>query len=105
MHSRGIAAVLLLGAVALGTGASTEAVKQAQEWKRSGDVAQAGQMWDAAYGFYSKIAETFPDTRHGRAAAARAEEMRTKMLAPARSSAREDAFSWIGEVLDFVIFP
>ena len=94
-----------MGAFALGTGASTQAVDQAREWQHSGDVAQSGRMWDAAYAFYSKVAETFPGTRHGRTAARRAREMRVKMLAPARSPATEDPFSWVGEVLDFIVFP
>lgn len=105
MSSRWVAGVLLLGAFALGTGASVEGVQRAREWQRAGDLAAAGKMWDAAYQIYTKIAETFPDTRHGQTAARRAREMRAKMLSPARSSAREDPFSWIGEALDFVIFP
>ena len=105
MRSRWIVGVLLLGAAVLGTGASTQGLDQAREWQHAGDVAEAGKMWDVAYAFYRKIAETFPDTRHGRTAARRAREMRVKMLAPARPSGREDPFSWVGEVLDFVIFP
>lgn len=105
MRSRVITLGLLLGVFALGTGASTEGVQQAREWQQAGDVARAGKMWDAAHQFYSRIAETFPDTRHGRVAARRARQMRANLLAPDRSPASADPMSWLGEVIDFVIWP
>ena len=105
MRSRVITLGLLLGVFALGTGASTEGIKQAQDWQYYGDVARAGKLWGPAYAFYTKIAETFPDTRHGRVAARRARQMRANMLVPDRSPASEDPMSWLGEVFDFVIWP
>ena len=105
MRSRWVTLVLLLGVFALGTGASIDGVQSAREWQHAGDLAEAEKMWDAAYQFYTKVAETFPDTRHGRVAAARAREMRAKMLVPARSSGRGDPVSWFDEILDFVLFP
>ncbi len=96
----GLAAVLMLG-----TGASTEGVQQARLWQWEGDVALAGQQWDVAYSSYMKIATAFPDTRHGRRAAARARSIRARMLSPDRSPASENPFSWIGELIDFVTWP
>lgn len=105
MRSRVIALGLLLGALALGTGASPEGVQQARDWQNAADVARAGEMWDAAYQFYAQVAETFPDTRHGRVAARRARQMRAQMLAPDRSPASEDPVLWVGEIIDFVVWP
>ena len=105
MRSHWVTLVLLLGAFTLGTGASIDGVQSAREWQHAGNLAEAGKMWDAAYQFYAKVAETFPDTRHGRVAAARAREMRAKMLAPARCPGKGDAVSWFDELLDFVLFP
>lgn len=96
----GLAAVLLLG-----TGASPEGVGQAREWQRQGDLASAGHQWDIAYAAYVQIAETFPNTTHGRVAAARARRMRAAMLSPERSSSSEDLGSWIEEFFDFLIWP
>ncbi len=105
MHSRVITLGLLLGALALGTGASTEGVQQARDWQYQADVARAGKMWDAAYQFYARIAETFPDTRHGRVAARRARQMRAQMVAGDRPPSSEDPVSFIGEIVDFVVWP
>ena len=105
MRSRVITLGLLLGVFALGTGASTEGVQQARHWQYYADVARAGKLWGPAYAFYSKVAEIFPNTRHGRIAARRARQMRAQMLAADRSPASEDPMSWLGEVIDFVVWP
>lgn len=105
MRSRWITGVLLMGAVALGTGASTEGVRQAREWQHHGDSARAGRMWDAAHLFYNKVAKTFPDTPHGRVAARRVRQMRAQMVSPARSPASDDPLAWLGELVDFLLWP
>lgn len=105
MRSRWITWGLLLGVFALGTGASVDGVQQAREWQHAGDIARAKQQWDAAHVFYSKVAETFPDTQHGRVAARRVRQMRAQMVAPDRSPASEDPLSWVGEFLDFLLWP
>lgn len=96
----GLAAVMVLG-----TGASPSGVQQAREWQQEGDVAMAGHQWDIACSAYEKIATTFPNTRHGRRAEARLQVVREKMLSPARSPTSENPFSWIGELIDFLVWP
>ena len=105
MRSRVITLGLLLGVFALGTGASTDGVQQARDWQYYADTARAGKLWGPAYAFYAKIAETFPDTRHGRIAARRARQMRAQMAAADRSPASEDPISWLEEAIDFVVWP
>lgn len=96
----GLAMVMMLA-----TGASTAGVNQARDWQRQADVASAVRQWDVAYAAYLKIAETFPGTTHGRAAAARARKIRAAMLSPARPSASDDPGSWIIELVDFLVWP
>lgn len=105
MRSRGVTWGLLLGVLALGMGASPEGIQRAREWQHAGDIARARQQWDAAYIFYARVAETFPDTRHGRVAARRVRQMRAQMVAPDRSPASDDPLSWMGELLDFLLWP
>lgn len=91
--------------VMLATGASTAGVDQAREWQRQGDLASAGHQWDIAYAVYLKIAEVFPDTAHGRVAAARARRIRAKMLSPVRPPVAENPGSWFEELIDFLVWP
>ena len=105
MRSRWVTLCLLMGAFALGTGASTEAVQQARDWQYNAEIARAGKLWGPAYAFYAKIAETFPDTRYGWVAARRARQMRARMLAVDRAPASEDPISWLEEAIDFVVWP
>ncbi len=108
MRTNWVTLGLLAGIVMLGTGASPETVVQAREWQREGDVARAtntGGMDEVAYVAYSKIAQTFPDTRHGRVAAGRASEMRARLLTPQRSPASDDPGSWLEELVDFFLWP
>ena len=96
---------LLLAVVGLATGASLEGVQQARSWQRRGDIARANQQWDAAYAFYTRAAETFPGTPHGRVARARAREARAYLLRPQRPSSNETPASWVGELIDFLTWP
>ena len=108
MRTNWVTLGLLAGIVMLGTGASPETVVQAREWQRQGDIAgaaHAGGMDDVAYMAYSKIAQIFPDTRHGRVAARHAREMRAKLLTPQRSPASDDSGSWLEELVDFFLWP
>ncbi|MBI3323350.1 MAG: hypothetical protein HYZ95_02675 [Candidatus Omnitrophica bacterium] len=105
MRSRWITWGLLMGVFALGTGASTEGIQQAQDWQHAGDIARAREQWDAAYIFYAKVAEVFPDTAHGRVAARRVRQMRAQMVSPARSPGSDDPLAWIGELVDFLLWP
>lgn len=105
MRSNRMSEVLLAAAWILGIGASTAGVNQARNWQRQADVASAVHQWDVAYAAYLKIAETFPDTAHGRAAAARARKIRAAMLSPARPPASDDPGSWIIEWVDFLVWP
>lgn len=97
--------LLLAGVAVLGTGASVEGVKEARQWKFEGDIARTHGQWEAAYLAYARIAEAFPDTRHGRAAAKRARAIEAKMSSPARSPADENPASWLGEFFDFLLWP
>ena len=105
MRTNWVTLGLLAGIVMLGTGASPEAVVQAREWQRQGDITSAGGMDEVAYVAYSKIAETFPHTRHGRVAAGRASEMRARLLTLQRSPASDDPGSWLEELVDFFLWP
>lgn len=96
----GLAAIWMLG-----MGASTEGIQQARDWQSQGDLALAGKQMPIAYTAYMKIATTFPDTAHGRRAAARARQIRAEMASPERSPASENLFSWIGEIIDFLTWP
>ncbi len=105
MRSNWVTLGLLAGIVMLGTGASPEAVLQAREWQRQGDLASAGGLYGVAYVAYQKVAKTFPGTRHGRYAASRARAMQAMLRHPARSPASDDASSWTAEVVDFFLWP
>ena len=104
---------LLIGVMVLATGASggvpplagSEGVGQARDWQHAGDVALSGRQLEVAYVFYKKVAETFPDTAHGRYAAKRARMLETRMLKPARSSDSEGPGNWIEEIFDFLFWP
>ncbi len=105
MRSKWMIGVLLTAVALLTTGASPEAVQEARHWQHCGDVARARQQWDAAYIAYARVAETFPDTPHGRAAKVRAREARFHLLWPQRSPAEDSAASWVGELIDFLTWP
>ena len=96
---------LLVGIVMLGTGASPEGVAQAREWKREGDLASAGGLYEVAYVAYSRIAQTFPNTQYGRVAAIRASEIQDKLLTPQPSPASDEPGRWRQELVDFFLWP
>ena len=105
MRSKWMIGVLLTAVVFLTAGASPNAVQPARRWQHAGDVARAQEQWDVAYLFYSRIAETFPDTPHGRLARNRAVEARFHLLWPMRSPAEDSPASWLGEAIDFLTWP
>lgn len=105
MHSNRMSAALLAAVVLFACGASTEGVEQARQWMYQGDLARVGKLNDVAYQFYLKVAETFPNTPHGRSAAIRAEQMRRKALWVNSSPATETPENWVAEVFDFLIWP
>ena len=96
---------LLAGVLVLGTGASTQGVRQAERWQREADLARAGGLWDVAYERYRDIAEVFPGTPHGRMAAARAQWMQGWGVSPDRSAASEDPLALTCELFDLVTWP
>lgn len=97
--------ILLAAAAFLSAGASPEGVQEARRWQLAGDVARAHEQWDVAYTYYTRIAETFPGTPHGRLAANRVVEARFHMLWPRRSPAEDSPASWLGEMIDFLTWP
>ena len=96
---------LLSALMVLGTGASTEGVKEADRWLREADLARSGGQWDIAYGRYARTAGTFPGTPHGRVAAGRARWMQDWALSPNRGPASEDPVSLVCELFDLVTWP
>ena len=105
MRSSAMMWALLFTGVVLSSGASAGGVGQARDWQYSADVALALGDKEIAYTFYSKIAEIFPDTAHGRLAAARARSLRSAMLRPELSPAKENVGSVLGEIVDFLTWP
>ena len=105
MRSEWMTGILLVVAALLTAGATPQAVQQARRWQLAGDVARAHEQWDAAYVYYSLVAETFPDTPHGRLARNRMAEARFHLLWPLRSPAEDSPASWIGELIDFLTWP
>ena len=105
MGSKWMIGLLLAGLVGLGTGASMEGIGQARQWQRQADLAMAVGQWDAAYVFYRRIAEAFPESRHGRRAAGRARVLRERMLRPDRSPGEESPTVWTAELADFLTWP
>ncbi len=95
----------LLGLVIFATGASVEGLQEARRWQRYGDIPTALGQWDAAYVYYRRIAELFPDTARGRYAASRSRRMRSKLLRPERGPGEESGAAWVGEFIDFLTWP
>ncbi len=102
---RAISMVLLTAAWIFNTGASLEGVREVREWKHAGDLASALNQPLVAYPFYERVAKALPGTRHGNLAAGRARTTRGKLLAPPAQPTSEDPSTFIGEVLDFLIWP
>ena len=105
MHSNGITGWLLGAVVLFACAASPEGVEQARQWQNQADLARAGGMDATAYRLYRKIAEVFPETPHGRSAAVRAAQMRSRLLWVDRSPASEDPGSFLEEAIDFLVWP
>lgn len=105
MHSNGMTGWLLGAVVLFACAASSEGVDQARQWQYQADVARAGGMDAIAYRFYRNVAEVFPNTPHGRSAAVRAAQMRGHLLWVDRSPASEDPESFLGEAIDFLVWP
>ncbi len=108
MHSRWITWVLLLGLMVLGTGASmhsVHSVQQARDLQWAGDLAMALEQWEVAYSFYKEMADTFPNTPHGRVAEYRLGILRGKMTNPARPPQMEHPASWLSEVFEVLTWP
>lgn len=105
MRAKGFHLGLLVAVLLLGTGASSEGVKQADRWLKEGQVAHAVGQWDAAYDAYMKVVQVFPGTPHARLAARMALHMQDWALAPDRSPAAEDPVSLACELFDLVTWP
>ena len=99
MNARFVTLSLLAGLLVLGTGASVDGVRQADDWQRAGDIALANHQPMFAYHFYKKNVETFPRTPHGRLAASRGNYCRQALRHPARVPSGE---SWLREIYDFL---
>ena len=105
MRSDWLKAGLLAGVLFLGTGASTQGVRQADRWWREAYLAQVHRHWDIAYDRCRTLAETFPGMPHGRTAARTARRMQDWALSPDRASGSEDQASWTCELFDFLTWP
>ena len=105
MRLRELTWMMLAGLLLVGTGASIEGVERAREWQWNGDVISAGGMWEYAYLYYRRNAETFSDTEHGKVSRARARTARHRALTPEHSPAIETPASWWQEMLDFITWP
>ena len=105
MRSAWVKGMLLAGVALLGTGASVEGIKEARQWQYQGDLARAHGQWEMAYLAYRQIADTFPNTRHGKLAAKRARVLEKRMRRIERSPAEEDAGYWVSEIFDFLLWP
>ncbi|MBI3333126.1 MAG: hypothetical protein HYZ93_03445 [Candidatus Omnitrophica bacterium] len=105
MRSRWRIGMLLAGLMLLGTGASLDGVRQAREWQYWGDVALANGRVAEANIFYGKVAETFPDSPHGRRAAGLFQKTQADLLTPEPSPASEDCASVKAELIDFLTWP
>ena len=95
----------LAGLLLLGTGASSQGVRQAERWQWEADLARVFGQWDVAYDRSAKTAAVFPRTPHGRIAVGRAERARELGVNPNRSPASDDPISWLNEICDFVTWP
>ena len=105
MRSRWMMLGGLMGICLFGTGASVEGIREARDWQRVADMALIGDRSEEAYCFYARIAETFPGTPHGRAAAKWAKGAKSQLLWPAHSPSRENLCSWTNELIDFFTWP
>jgi len=96
---------LLLSVFLMGSGASTEGIREARKLQHKADVALSKQQMEIAYHFYSLLAETFPGTRHGRLAKKRVRSIARHLARPSRSPASEDTVSSTTEFFDFLTWP
>lgn len=105
MRSNRMTGLVFAFTALLTCGASPEGVEQAKQWQYQADLARAGRMDGIAYRLYQAVAETFPDTPHGRSAAQRAAQMKARLLWVERSPSAEDPGSFLKEVFDFLTWP
>ena len=96
---------MLLAIVMLGTGASTEGVRQVRDWQHVGDLAMAGELLPETYSFYAKVAKTVPETKLGYRSQKRALWAKARLIKPSRSPDSENLCTWLGEAIDFVTWP
>ena len=100
MRSRRLGGWMLIAVWFFATGASVDGVREAREWQHAGDVARLFEQDAVAHQFYSKTAETFPGTTHGRYCRKRARSMWGKLRKIDRTSALGDCT--VAEMIDFL---
>lgn len=92
MRLRAITGMLLMVLLVLGTGASIEGIRKAQDWSHAGDLAFHNRDYLTAYMFYMKAVDTFPSTRYGRYCASKADYCRRRIKYPTDNPANGDFF-------------
>lgn len=110
MRSRWIAAVFtgLLFFVGMAVfspslSADVEGVREAREWLYAGDMARTFRQPVVAYQMYETVADTFPETIHGKVAAKRARAMRATLRRPLRPPTSDDGA--LVELIDLFLWP
>jgi len=105
MRSNGLRLGWLIGLLVLGTGASSNGARQAEQWHRESEIARTFGQWDIVYNRSLQAIQIFPGMPHARLAARLALQARDRMVHPGRASASDDPVSWTNEILDFFTWP